>query len=132
MLSPVQRRLCWAAQIIAALILLETLFYKFSGAAESVYIFSALGVEPWGRYITGTIELIAAVLILIPASCWIGAMLTASIMSGAILAHFTAIGISIRNDGGYLFALALITFSAALIVLFIRKEQMPFGKTKPK
>jgi hypothetical protein len=126
LLSPAKRRLCWAAQIIAAVILAETLFYKFSGAAESIYIFNQLGAEPWGRYITGMIELIAAILILIPASCWVGALLTVSVMSGAILAHFTAIGISIRNDGGYLFALALITLLAALIVLFIRKEQSPF------
>jgi uncharacterized membrane protein YphA (DoxX/SURF4 family) len=66
----------WALRIVAALILLQTLFFKFSGAEESVYIFSTLGMEPWGRIGSGVLELIASVLILYPRTTFIGAALS--------------------------------------------------------
>jgi uncharacterized membrane protein YphA (DoxX/SURF4 family) len=79
----------WALRILAAVIMLQTLFFKFSGAEESIYIFSTLGMEPWGRIGTGTLELIASVLILFPKTTWIGALLAIGLMSGAIWFHLT-------------------------------------------
>ena len=118
----------WIAQIIAALIMLQTLFFKFSGAEESVYIFSTVHMEPWGRYMTGTAELLASILLLIPTLAWAGAILGIGIMTGAIICHLTILGISVMNDSGYLFFLALLTFVACFVVVIVRRCQVPYLK----
>lgn len=115
--------LLWAARIVAAVIMLQTLFFKFTGASESVYIFSTLGVEPWGRFGSGVVELIASILILIPRTSWIGAGLALGVMSGAILAHLTVLGIPVQGDGGYLFFLALTVAASSSISLFLTRQQ---------
>ncbi|AXE18225.1 DoxX family protein [Runella rosea] len=111
--------LSWLVQIVAAVILLQTLFFKFTGAEESVYIFSKLGVEPYGRIGSGVIELIAGILLLTPRYCWIGAILGLGTMAGAILSHLTVLGIDVLGDGGQLFALALITFKCCALVVIL-------------
>ncbi len=115
----------WAAQIVAAVILGQTLYFKFTGAPESVYIFSTLGVEPWGRFATGLLELITAILLLIPATAAIGAVLALGLMTGAILSHLVKLGISVQGDGGLLFGLAITVFLCALTVALIRRAQLP-------
>ncbi|MDB6019560.1 MAG: DoxX family protein [Pedosphaera sp.] len=116
----------WILQIIAAAILLQTLFFKFTGAEESVYIFRTLGVEPWGRIGSGVMELIASALLLIPGTVTWGALLSLGVMSGAIFSHLTKLGIIVQNDGGLLFALAVTVFGCSALVLFFRREQIPF------
>ena len=116
----------WVFQLIAAGILAQTLFFKFSGAAESKYIFSTLGVEPWGRIASGVAELIAVVLLLTPRTVMFGALLSLGVISGAIMSHLTKLGIVVQNDGGLLFSLALAVFASSLIILFIRRGQIPF------
>lgn len=111
----------WTAQIIAAVILAQTLFFKFSGAAESVALFSKLGVEPFGRYGAGVTELLVVILLLSPRKAWIGAFLGIGVMFGAILAHLTVLGIESDGDGGYLFILALVTLLCCSVVAYIRK-----------
>jgi putative oxidoreductase len=113
----------WVLQVIAAVILLQTLFFKFTGAPESIYIFSKLGVEPWGRYFAGTSELVAAVLLLIPRMSIFGAAMAMGIMVGAIASHLGPLGIVVQNDGGLLFTLALVVFAASAGVLALRREQ---------
>ncbi len=111
----------WASRIpafVAAVILLQTLWFKFTGAPESVYIFSALGVEPWGRIGSGIAELIAAVLLVMPRTSWMGAALALGIMGGAILSHFAWLGIEVMNDGGTLFMLALAVAACSAFVLW--------------
>jgi len=115
--------LLWAARLLAAIIMLQTLFFKFSGAAESVYIFSTLGVEPWGRIGSGIVELIASILILIPRTSWIGAGLALGVMAGAILSHLTVLGIPVQDDGGYLFFLALTVAASSSTLLFLTRKQ---------
>ena len=115
----------WALQLLVAGILLQTLFFKFTGAEESVYIFSTLGAEPWGRIGSGVIELVAALLLLLPAAAPFGALLTMGLMAGAIGSHLTVLGIEVRGDGGLLFALAVTAFAASAIVLLIRRAQVP-------
>lgn len=117
--------LSWIGQIVAAAILLQTLYFKFTGAPESVYIFTTLGIEPWGRIGSGVAELIAAVLLLIPATAGIGAVLALGIIAGAILSHLTRLGIQVQGDGGLLFGLAVTVFVCALLVAWIRREQIP-------
>jgi len=118
--------LLWAARLGAAIILLQTLYFKFGSEAESIYIFSRLGVEPWGRIGSGVIELIASVLILIPRTSWIGAGLGMGVMAGAIGPHLTILGISVLDDGGYLFFLAVIVaVSCSVILLLTRAEWLP-------
>lgn len=114
----------WTAQIVAAIILAQTLFFKFTAAPESVAIFTKLGVEPFGRYFAGMMELITVILLLIPRKAWIGAILGIGTMAGAIMAHLTVIGIESNGDGGYLFFLALITLTCCLIVAYIRKSDI--------
>lgn len=114
----------WAAQIIAAIILAQTLFFKFSGATESVALFTKLGVEPFGRYSAGVMELVTVILLLNARWAWMGAILGIGTMSGAILAHLTVLGIESAGDGGYLFFLALITLTCCLTVAYIRKSDI--------
>lgn len=115
----------WVLRIVAALILLQTLFYKFSGAEESVYIFEKVGMEPAGRIGSGIAELIASILLLIPRTSWLGALLALGVISGAIFFHLTKLGIEVKDDGGYLFILALVVFFSCLGVLFISRKQVP-------
>ena len=115
-------------RIVPAVILLQTLFFKFSAAPESVYIFEQLGMEPWGRIGLGIIELIVAVLILVPKTTWLGALLGVGIMLGAVLSHLTKLGIVVQNDGGSLFILALVTLLFCLILAWQRRPNIPFVK----
>lgn len=115
--------LYWLLRIVAAVILLQTLYFKFTGHPESVALFTKLGVEPWGRIGTGVIELIAGILLLLPATVFIGAFLGIGLMSGAILSHLTVIGIKSDNDGGQLFILAIIVWIACAILLLLYQQQ---------
>jgi uncharacterized membrane protein YphA (DoxX/SURF4 family) len=115
----------WMLQIVVAVILLQTLFFKFTGAPESVYIFSTLGAEPWGRIASGVVEMIAAILLLLPATVTIGAVLAVGVMVGAIMSHLTVLGIEVQGDGGLLFALALTVFVGSAIVLVLRRRDIP-------
>lgn len=119
-----QTILFWIARIVAAIILLQTLFFKFTGAEESVKLFSALGAEPWGRIGTGVIELIASALILIPATVWLGSLLAVGLMAGAIASHVLVIGIT-RDDGGQLFLYAVIVLVCALFTFWRSRSQVP-------
>lgn len=115
----------WALQLTAAVILLQTLFFKFTAAEESVYIFTTLGLEPWGRVGSGVAELIAAILLLIPGTAPLGAVGAMGLMAGAIVSHLTVLGIEIKGDGGLLFGLAVIVFVSSALVLVIRRSQIP-------
>ena len=114
----------WILRIVPAVILLQTLFYKFSASDESVYIFSRLGMEPWGRIGSGVLELTAAVLLLYPRTTFIGAALGLGLMAGAIFFHLTKLGISVQGDGGLLFIYAVLTFLSCGILLFINREDL--------
>ncbi len=126
-LSKRENIVSWVFQVVAAVILLQSLFFKFTGASESVYIFSTLGVEPWGRIATGLAELAAGVLLLIPRTASVGAVLSMGIVSGAILSHLTLLGVAIEEigDGGELFMLALVVLVSSVIVAFIRRRELP-------
>ena len=111
--------------IIPALILVQTLYFKYSGTPESVYIFETLGLEPHGRIGSGIAELIAAILLLIPKTAWAGAGLSLRIISGAIIAHLSQLGIEVQGDGGYLFFLAVVVFVTSAIVLRMNRKEIP-------
>lgn len=119
-----QRIVSWVAQIVAAAIMAQTLFFKFSGAPEPVYIFTTLGAEPWGRYGTGIAELIAAVLLLMPRTAAFGGIMGMGLMFGAIGSHLTKLGIVVKDDGGLLFGLAIVTFIASAVVVVLRRDQV--------
>jgi putative oxidoreductase len=110
-------------RIAAALILLQTLYFKFTGHPESVELFTKLGVEPWGRVGTGVIELIAGILLIIPATTFFGAFLGFGLMSGAILSHLTVLGIESKGDGGQLFMLAVIVWVCCAVIMLLSKHQ---------
>jgi hypothetical protein len=119
----------WVLQLVAAGILLQTLFFKFSGAPESVYIFTTLGVEPWGRIGSGVVELVASVLLLIPATAGLGAGVALMVMAGAIASHLTILGTEVQGDGGLLFGLAIVVFLASAALLVIRRAELPLVGT---
>lgn len=116
----------WSLRIIAAVILLQTLFFKFTGAPESVYIFSTLGMEPWGRIGSGIAELIAAALILTPATVAWGALLSLGIITGALASHLLVLGIQLPavGDRGELFGLAVMVFVCSAAVLLLHRGEL--------
>src|SRR5499427_9515444 len=124
-LSKTHAVVSWGLQLLAAGILLQTLFFKFTASEESVYIFSTLGAEPVGRIGSGVVELIASVLLLVPATVPFGALLSMGVMAGAIVSHLTVLGIEVKGDGGLLFGLALTAFVGSAIVLVIRRAGIP-------
>lgn len=132
-----QNRLSWMLRIIVAVILLQTLFFKFTAAEESVYIFTTLGAEPWGRIGSGVVELIASILLLTPRAIWLGALMSLATISGAIMSHLTMLGIKLTavGDNGELFALAVVVFISSAVVLLLHRRQIPivgerlFGQT---
>ena len=115
----------WILQIIAAAILAQTLFFKFSGAVESKYIFTTLGAEPWGRVATGCAELVAVGLLLAPRTVTLGALLSLGLMSGAIGSHLTKLGVIVQDDGGLLFGLAVTVLLCSTVILVLRRQQIP-------
>ena len=115
----------WIIKLVAVIILLQTLYFKFTAAPESVFIFSTLGIEPFGRIGSGIVELIASILILIPRTTLLGAVLGFATMLGAIFSHIFVLGIEIQNDGGTLFVLAVITLLCCLILIYNQKDKIP-------
>ena len=113
-------------RIIVAIILIQTLRFKFTAHPDSVYIFETVGLEPIGRIGIGILELIAGVLLLIPKTAWAGALLTLGIIGGAIVLHLTQLGIEVRNDNGVLFSTAVLTFMLSAIILYFYKKDIPF------
>ena len=110
--------------LIAAIILLQTLYFKFTAHPDSVYIFSQMGIEPYGRIGLGIVELITALLLLLPRTSFIGGLLGSGIMAGAVFSHLFVLGIQVNNDNGTLFIMALITFLCCLTILFLKKNDL--------
>ncbi|MEM9819765.1 MAG: DoxX family membrane protein [Bacteroidota bacterium] len=115
-----------ALRVVIAIILIQTLRYKFTAHPDSVYIFSQVGLEPYGRIGIGILELIAGILLLSSRTAWLGAGLTVGIIGGAIFMHLTQLGIEVNGDNGSLFYLALLTFALSSIVLWLYKKDIPF------
>jgi uncharacterized membrane protein YphA (DoxX/SURF4 family) len=126
MLHKPNKIVLWGLRIVPAVILLQTLFFKFTAAEESIYIFSKLGIEPWGRIGSGVAELVAAILILIPATTGIGALIALGVISGALMAHFTVLGIEVQGDGGQLFIYALVVFLSCAWLVFFERDRLLF------
>ena len=121
----------WALRIIAAVILLQTLYFKFTGAPESVYIFTTMGIEPWGRIGSGVVELIASILLMIPRTTWMGAALALGTIMGAIASHLFVLGIEVQGDGGWLFMLAVAVAVCSALLLWMEKTAViNFIKTR--
>lgn len=114
----------WVLRLTAAIIMLQTLAYKFTADPASIHIFSTLGIEPWGRIGTGILELIASILLLVPRTSWLGAVLGLGLMSGAIFSHAFVLGINVMDDGGKLFALAVVTFVCCAALVFIARNKI--------
>ena len=123
-----KKRIPLALRILVAIILIQTLRFKFSAHPDSVYIFEKVGLEPVGRIGIGILELLAGILLLIPKTVWTGAILTLGIIGGALIMHLTQLGIEVKNDGGALFITAVVTFILSAIILYIHKKDIPFNK----
>jgi len=117
----------WILRLIVAVILLQTLFFKFSAARESIYIFSTLGAEPWGRIGSGIFELIASILLFIPGTTTLGAAMALAATGSAILLHLTRLGIALTpvGDHGELFALAVLVTLCSMAILLLHRQELP-------
>lgn len=115
----------WAARIVAAFIMLQTLYFKFTASPESVYIFTTVGMEPWGRIGVGIFELFASVLILVPSLVWMGSLLALGLMAGAIGMHATLLGIEVMGDGGQLFIYSLIVAICSAYAFWQSRSTIP-------
>lgn len=120
----------WGARIVAAIIMLQTLYFKFTASPESVYIFTEVGMEPWGRIGVGAMELIASALILVTATAWLGAGLALGLMAGAIGMHLTLLGIEVQDDGGQLFLYAVIVLVCSLYILWYDLDKVKVIATR--
>jgi hypothetical protein len=125
-LTPRQRVISWACQLIAAGIMIETLFFKFTAAPESVYIFKRMGTEPWWRWGQGIWELLASICLLVVPLRWAGGILTTGAMLAAILSHMTWLGFSIQGDHGLLFGMAVVTFICGFTVMILHRHSIPW------
>src|SRR5882724_4609484 len=125
--SRTERIVSWICRIVAAVILAQTLFFKFTGAEESIYIFTKVGLEPWGRYGSGVAELLAVGLLLTPRFAWAGALLALGVISGALVSHLTVLGIVVKDDGGLLFGLAITSLSPAPSPPFCIADRFPLS-----
>jgi uncharacterized membrane protein YphA (DoxX/SURF4 family) len=117
-------RWSWLLRLVAAVIMLQTLYFKFSAAPESVYIFSTVGMEPWGRIFVGVLELIASVLILIPRTTAYGALIGIGVMTGAVFMHLTRLGIVVQNDSGKLFVMAVVVLVICLVLVYWHRSSI--------
>lgn len=115
----------WILRLVVAFIMLQTLFFKFTGAAESIYIFETVGLEPFGRYASGVAELIASILLLVPRTTWLGAIIALGVMAGAIMSHLTVLGIEVMGDGGTLFIMGIVVFISSAILLWANRGDIP-------
>ncbi|WP_411824575.1 DoxX family protein [Leptospira sp. 'Mane'] len=123
-----QKIIFHSARFIAAIILGQTLYFKFTGAEESVYIFTTLGMEPWGRYASAVVELIAALLLLVPSLVWLGALISLNVISGAILSHLIFLGVEVMGDYGVLFGLACVVLIASVYLVYVERKSIPILK----
>src|SRR6266704_555876 len=124
-LTKSERVVSWCCRVVAAVILAQTLFFKFTGAEESIYIFTKVGLEPWGRYGSGVAELIAAILLLTPRFAWAGALLALVVITGALISHLTVLGIIVQDDGGLLFLLAITVFFCSALTAWLHRLEIP-------
>jgi hypothetical protein len=124
-LTKTEGAVSWICRIVAAVILLQTLFFKFSAAPESVYIFNKVGLGDAGRIGSGVAELIAAILLFVPGCAWLGALLALGVIGGAIMSHLTVLGIDVMGDGGLLFGLALVVAGCSAVLLFLHRRAIP-------
>ncbi|TGK92103.1 DoxX family protein [Leptospira brenneri] len=113
------------SRVIAILILGQTLYFKFSGSEESKFIFSVMGMEPWGRYGLAVLESFCILFLLLPRLVWLGALVGFNLMLGAVLSHFVFLGIVVKDDGGLLFLLALVVFALSTYLLYVERKKIP-------
>lgn len=115
----------WGARLVAAIIMIQTLYFKFSASEESVYIFTTVGMEPWGRLGVGSLELVASILILIPSLVWVGSLLAVGLMAGAVMMHVTILGIEVKGDGGQLFIYAIVVLLCGTYAFWVSRKSIP-------
>lgn len=114
----------WLLRLVAAGIMVQTLYFKFTASEESVFIFTTVGMEPWGRIGVGILELVASILLLVNVTAWMGAVVALGLMGGAILMHLTILGIEVRGDGGQLFFYAVIVAACSTVILLYNKTRI--------
>lgn len=116
------KNLVFLIKVAVAIILIQTLYFKFTAHPDSVYIFSVLGLEPYGRIGIGVMELITAIMLFIRRTEIIAILLSLGLMAGAIFSHLTKLGFIVNNDGGLLFSLALIVLMLSVVLLWLKRQ----------
>ncbi len=121
-----KKKLPQVLRILVAIILVYSVNCKLTAHPDCVYIFSKIGLEPYGRISIGFIELFSGILLFIPKTTWIGATLLLGIIGSAIMIHLTKLGIEVNNDGGALFIIAIVAFILSAIILWTKRREVNF------
>jgi putative oxidoreductase len=109
----------WILQIGAAGMFLMVGFFKLSGDPRMVGLFDAIGLGQWFRYVTGSLEVLGAVLLLVPRLSGLGALLLMDVMLGAVPTHLFVVG------GSPLLAITLLIVTG-VVAWGRRKRTMNF------
>ena len=124
-MNKIKNHILFGLRIIIIIVLIQTLRFKFTAHPDSVYIFTAVGLEPYGRIGIGSIELIISLLLIFPKTIWLGSGLAVGVMGGAIIMHLTELGIVVNGDSGTLFYTALVTFAVSFLLLWVYRKDIP-------
>ena len=81
----------WTLQVLVALVLLAAGSGKLVGSAAMVALFDAIGIGQWFRYVTGSLEVLGALLLIVPGTSAFGAALLACVLAGAVVTHLTVL-----------------------------------------
>ncbi|WP_246052127.1 DoxX family protein [Leptospira idonii] len=127
-MTKLQKIIFHISRWVSSLILLATLYFKLSGAEESVFIFSTLGMEPWGRYLSAGVELFAAVFLILPSFVWLGALISLNVIAGAVISHLIFLGVEVMGDRGLLFFLACVVLFSSVYLTYMERNKIPFVK----
>jgi uncharacterized membrane protein YphA (DoxX/SURF4 family) len=110
--------------IIAAILFLQSVYFKFIAAPGSIFIFTEIGIEPYGRILIGILELIVALLLVFRKTSLLGAILGLGFILGAIFTHLFVLGIEVQNDGGVLFGMAIVVLISCIINIAVQSEKL--------
>lgn len=114
----------WVLRIITTYIIFQIVYFKLSGDPQCIFVFEKMEIEPHGRFITGLIELVVGIFLLVPNTKLLGILGAFGAASCCLTAHFTVLGIEINNDGGQLFSMTASVFVLSIILSIIHKDEI--------
>jgi len=106
----------WTLQALVALTFVAAGSGKLLGSADMIALFDAVGIGQWFRYVTGLLEVVGGVLLVIPGKTAFGAVLLACVMAGAVVAHLTVLHTAAT--------VPLVLFALTALIAWGRRSQL--------